>query len=524
MRILLAALLVVTAMAKVAAAQCVDPTAFGAVARDDRDDRIAIQTAWAAACALQQKLCIPDGRFEATRRPLAGAANIGSIQLSCAGAGYVTSCLDIDGQPLVGMEVYGAGMNKTSLNMLGDSTFPGHPGPPSKPPAWTLLQPRSINGLCIRDLALTGDRRGRYTSDQTHLLEILGPASDVVVERVTGFLPQAITDEGNDWGGDCFRTVGTNLDRVERTVFRDMLIGPCYRTGIIIQRGSFDTLVEGSSVRCERDKQSMDLEASAGGDIVGFSIRNTSFSRQPGAIGSTIAFDGVGDSSPKPDGGVPDEPIKDVIFEDVVIEDGGFVIDDVRGMIMSRVRINSGLSQSPTIQIVKHAADITCVDCRIERPAGAPAGNVVQATAQGGRTPHSIRFVKGSIWTGSLSAILYSEGLDEFHLEGTTIRYTGPTPNSPSPMLKMRGLDTASDPRLLVLAGVVAEVGALSGLAEWVISEGGTGGTVTIRDSWIVGAVTTPFVITGQMATPPVVANVRTGARSAPAPRRRGLP
>ncbi len=492
MRTLLAvAVFIAIAMPATARAQCVgvDPEAFNAVPSDGKDDQAGLQAAWDAACSLQQPLCLAAGRYDVTRRQAAGAANIGSLKLTCAGAGVATSCTDIAGDPLVGIEVAGAGMAKTVVSLMGDGTFPGSSGPSS----WSLFQPQNIDGLCFRDMTLAGDRRGD-TSDQTHLFEVLGPADNVVVERVETWLPQFDDDPTNDRGGDCMRSVGTDIDDVVGFVIRDSVIGPCYRVGVIWQRGTHDALLEDSWVKAERNKQAMDLESSSGGQLYNITIRRTQFTRDAGQTGPTIGLDGVGVA----------EAITDTLWEDVTIEQGGVVIDDVLRMTFRRVKIDTGGSQTPGLQILKHVVDLLFEDTTVLKTGD---GEVVKIYEQENRIPTNVRFLRGLLRTTGIAFIVYGEGVLNLELDGTTIEYAGGA--VAAPMIKLRGLTNAGDPDTTVLKNVIAVPGAMDGILEWVISSGGTGGTATVKGLRAFGVATSfpLFTVTGSAGTPTLADN-----------------
>lgn len=485
---LLLLMLPAVAHAQVPPCEGVDPAAFDAIPSDGKDDRAALQAAWDSACSLQQPLCLKPGRYDVTRRQAAGASNIGSLKLTCAGAGYTTSCTDINGDPLVGMEVAGHGMTKTVISLMGDGTFPGSSGAS----AWSLVQPQQIDGLCFRDVALVGDRRVQPTNDQTHLFEVLGPSDNISVERVAAWLPQFPEDPTNDQGGDCMRSVGTDVNDVNGFVIRDSVIGPCYRCAAIFQRGSHDVLLENSWFKAERNKQSMDMESSAGGHVYNLTIRDSVFTRTAGQTGPTIALDGVAVA----------EAITNILFEDSVIEHGGIVIDDVVDATFRRVTINSGASQSPTVQILKHIVNLLFEDVTITRPSGAPDGDLVKIYEQEGRTPTNVRFLRSVLRTDALSSVIYGEGVEELRLEDSTLEYAGPAASAT--MIKLRGLTATGDPVYTLLKNVVASPGSMDGLLEWVVFA--SGGTPEIMRAKVFGVpVSWPlFTLTSGTSNPPL--------------------
>src|SRR5690349_10552104 len=148
---------------------------FNAVPNDGEDDREALQAWIDAGCASPSKLLyLPPGDWHVTRRPQLGATNIGSLRITC------------DGLTLVG-----AG-RASRIVMKGSAVLPTNFRAPAD---WWVFDIRG-KGVTIEGIAIDGAQRSN-TGEQTHLIQIVGPARDVELRRLYLNLPVLAAPAGS---------------------------------------------------------------------------------------------------------------------------------------------------------------------------------------------------------------------------------------------------------------------------------------------------------------------------------------
>lgn len=140
---------------------------FNAIPSDGVDDRVKLQQWIDAGCASTSKLLyLPPGDWHVTRRPEAGAANIGSLRILC------------DGLTLLGAgrasRIVMQGSAVSATNLLG-------------PAAWWVFDIRG-KGVTLEGIAIDGSQRFD-TGEQTHLVQLIGPAQDIELRRSTSTCP-----------------------------------------------------------------------------------------------------------------------------------------------------------------------------------------------------------------------------------------------------------------------------------------------------------------------------------------------
>lgn len=135
---------------------------FNAIPNDGEDDRDELQQWIDAGCASASKLLyLPPGDWHVTRRPALGATNIGSLRILCDG-----------------LTILGAG-RASRIVMKGSGVLPTNFRGPAD---WWVFDIRG-SGVTIEGIAIDGSQRSN-TGEQTHLIQLIGPARDVELRRL----------------------------------------------------------------------------------------------------------------------------------------------------------------------------------------------------------------------------------------------------------------------------------------------------------------------------------------------------
>ena len=324
---------------------CFDPVAFGAVVDDGKDDRAALQAAIDAATASRADVCLPAGDLHVTRRPPPGARSIPSLVLAGTDTG-----------------IRGVG-DRSRLVMLDQ-------GAEKAMRDWWVLQ---ISGSrhVLREFAMDGTSRG-ITNEQTHLIQILGPADDITIDRVRLTLPEQSISRG----GDCIRMLGEATTPVHDVHIHDSRGEACARSFIAFQRYV-------SRVVIERVKTTaigggaIDMEPTGDGSIHSVVIRTSDLHRGPVARGGfTVALAGTNMIASR-----------DVVLEDSTIEAGIWVYN-VHGAQIRRNSIYGGVKDRGLIKVVKDSRDVVIEDNVLER--SEIEGDGVEITGHNGKWPSNV--------------------------------------------------------------------------------------------------------------------------------------
>lgn len=385
-----------TAAAAPAATACVQAEDFGAVPNDGQDDRDQLQAAINAAQAGPGCLELGPGRFHATRRQTPGAASIPSLRITDT------------------LVFRGAGQGVTVLAMLGPGTCSGCQGFPN-PADWRLLDIAGATGVTVTGLTLDGAERTN-TGEQTHLLQVNGPAEHTLIEHVTFNLPII----GPNAGGDCVRLLGTVTEWVRDTTIRDTLGVECDRSFVGIQRGVDGLVIERSeSVRV--DDQAIDFEPTGGSSfncqpIVKNVLMRALTLRRATTQGLTVAIHGDGCAV-----------AKNVTLTDSVVEDGTVSILDAHDVTLSRLNLrNLSGHPAPTVLARKRIVNLRILDSVIERRADAGQGQAIKVGAQSGAYPTDVLLSGVRVEQATPGALVLTEGLARLVVVGTQLVYTGP--------------------------------------------------------------------------------------------------
>ena len=345
----------------VGARPCLDVRTFGAVPDDGADDRAALQAAIDAASREHKDVCLPPGDLHVARRP--GA--ITSVVVSKDGVG-----------------IRGVGA-KSRIVMLG--------APEPQERDWWVIEVRG-NHHELRDFAMDGTNRG-IVGEQTHMIQVAGPASDIVLRNLTLTMP---VQEGNR-GGDCIRLLGaTANERVHDVLITKVHGKDCARSFIGFQRFISKVLVEDVTAV---GGSSIDMEPTGDGAIRDVTIRNARFTRgQTKRGGWTVALSGS-----------QTVPSRDIVLEKSQIE-GGVWLYKVHGARIRDNTIRGGLPDRAMIKVVKDSQDIVIEGNTILREG--PPGDGIEVNGHNGAWASRIVVRKNHIRHGADGFPIHAEPVD----------------------------------------------------------------------------------------------------------------
>lgn len=321
--------------------ECVDPRSYGAVADDrDHDSTPAFQDAIAAAIAERKPVCIGIGDYYLAKT----ASENYSLLLS-------------------GVVMTGAGELQTRLMMKGGSSGD-----------WRVLT-LTGDGNQLSDFAIDGVER-EATSEQTHLVQVLGPATHTRIDRLRLELP---IQAGNG-GGDCIRLLGAEPagsapERVDGLTITDVTMPECDRSGIGFQRGVRNVWISGLITSVVGDA-AVDMEPTgSNGTIIGVTIRDSRLFTGHGGVNTSIT--GNGGTS---------ETMADGIVLDNVTFDGQVKMYNAGNVQLRNLRIT--IADDAAVSAIKYGTGITIDGGRFERT-GTP-GSVVQFSSHEGSYPTEV--------------------------------------------------------------------------------------------------------------------------------------
>lgn len=284
---------------------------------------------------------------------------------------------------------------------------------------WVLLQVEGSD-VSISDVAFDGAARG-LTEEQTHLLQVRGPAARVTVERASFNLPGP-----RGTGGDCVRLFGEVDRRVRGVVLRDLRAPACVRSAIGIQRGVHDVLVERLETGTVHG-QAIDFEPTGGpafacSPIVSGVVVRDSVLRRGVDRGVTLAI--AGDGCALTD---------DVTIQDTAIEDGGVDVVDVGRVELAGLRIESArspLDAAPALYAHRRVGALVVRDTTIVRLAGAKLHPAIQISRgeRPDQRPVAAAFHRVTIEQPGPRAAIRVEGVGSLLVRDARLVYTGVGP------------------------------------------------------------------------------------------------
>jgi hypothetical protein len=277
---------------------------------------------------------------------------------------------------------------------------------------WRLIDIRDGSAsITVRDMTLDGTQR-KNTEEQTHLLHINGPASEIVAERIVFDFPSI----GPSAGGDCVRLLGGAGIPVKGVVLRHLAGYRCDRSFVAFQRGVYNVLLD--QVRSyEVGDQAIDFEPSGSVDLGDITIQNSRFARgQQSQGGYTVAIGGNGQFT-----------AKRIKLLNTEILDGGLHVIDAEDVVVQNVNIQAKPNAGePPIHMRKRLVGIRVINTKAVRPFSTVVGPVVAIHHQSGAAPTDVS-LDGVVLEQHLAAPLISiESVAAFTMTNSQLLYNGP--------------------------------------------------------------------------------------------------
>jgi hypothetical protein len=420
---------------------------FNAIPNDGQDDREALQRWIDAGCASPSRLLyLPPGDWQVTRRPLPGSNNIGSLQITCDG-----------------LTILGAGRT-SRIVMLGSGVLPSNFRGPGD---WWVFEIRG-KSVTIEGIAIDGSQRVD-TGEQTHLIQLLGPAQDTELRRLYLDLPilaqpadsvgckPAKTDPDFEtrmcavpghgsvlckdlgdrprcslsdgaftllgWfnGGDCIRSVGELASPVDGLTVADSFAAGCSRSFIGLQRASRNFTITGNVTKRVSD-QIIDQEPTGSGTIGNVLILGNRLERggaeAQGAFAITLTGRGSG------------AEIGDAMVVANNLLDGGIATFNVGRISIEHNIINgqaSSADASPVVSIIKVTESLRLIGNEIVRPQGAHAGDVIGLSVHNTGWPNDVTIALNTIRQDADGHAIRLLGAQNVTITGNTILCNQPT-------------------------------------------------------------------------------------------------
>jgi hypothetical protein len=271
------------------------------------------------------------------------------------------------------------------------------------------------DGNRLTDFAIDGsDRLG--TDEQTHLIQLVGPATDTRIDHMRLSLPR-IPMNG---GGDCIRLLGSEpaslpAKLVDGVTIVDVTMPDCDRSAIGFQRGIRNVWISGLVTRRIGD-QAIDMEPTGSGTIRGVTIRDSRIHTGRGA-GIAMTLTGNGGSFATATEGV---------VVDNVDLDGQIFMYNVGHTQLRNLRID--VANAAAIGAIKAGAGIV-VDGGYFRRTG-DAGNVLSFTAHSGNFPTEVVVRNAHVVQNADGPPIKFSPTAGALVQGSTIECLGPTPDA----------------------------------------------------------------------------------------------
>ena len=417
---------------------CIDPTSYGAVVDDGRDDRVAVQAAIDVARRTARPVCLPVGDLHIARKPGRGRG--------------VVASLIIDGD---GVELRGKGPRSRLVMLAGPDV--------ERPNAWWLLQVTGTRHT-LANFALDGTARGR-THEQTHLVQVTGPASGIKLER----LSLAIPKQPDNRGGDCIRLLGEHDARVDGVSIVGVRGESCARSFVAFQRAVSNVQIYDSSSVVVSD-QVIDMEPSGRGAIRDIRIRDCDFQRGPGAEGNwALSLAGADDAA------------EDILVQSTTL-DGGIFAYHVSHTTVRDCTITGGVTREALIHIVRGGEGVRILDNRLDRT-GLP-GDGIYLGHHHTSWPTDVILRGNHIRLRGDGIPIHGEPVVGIDIDGNTIDCAGPTPNR-NAAVTLRG-NTAPISRVRVRGNAIR--GSCAGAVRIASYRQNVTGSAIVKDNVVEGA------------------------------------
>lgn len=369
-----------------AGGDCIDPRSMGAIPDDGLDDREAIQAAIDSAEVTHKTVCIGPGHYAIAKDPALGATHIPSLKIS--GDGITLS---------------GAGESQTKLVMMG-----------GKANDWTLLDVTGSHHH-VTALYLDGTDRGQTDSEQTHLLQISGPATDIVLDHLRFTLPQ---QTGNH-GGDCLRFLGNEpidptkpQELIDGVTVTDSWLDDCDRSGIGVQRGVSHVTFRDVYVRKAGD-QALDMEPTGNGEIRWFTF--TGGALLTGHAGIAVTLTGNNTDA------------YNLILDSVDI-DGQIFMYRTQDVTLRGLHVTA--AGAAPLAAIKEGAGIIVEGGYYERTDVTKPGPVISFSAHAGNYPTDVVIRDVRVVQRTDAPAIKSDPMVGLDVDGGTIDCLGPTANT----------------------------------------------------------------------------------------------
>lgn len=364
-----------------AAFVCLDPAAYGAVPDDGKPDEEALARVIAAASAQRAAVCLPPGVLELGRT--AGLAS-----------------LTIDRGPVT---LRGVGP-RSVLRMTGD----GRRGD------WRGLELRAgARDVVLEDLTI--DSLATFnTEEQTHLVQVSPGAERVTLRRVQlGPMRRPEQRVGEGSGGDCLRLLGEADKPVRDVVIAGTSFVDCDRSGISLQRGLRGVTISRSRFRGTGDSP-VDFEPTAPGPIEDVALVELDIERPPTAQGAwAVTIGGHGD-----------DVATNVTMIGCKLRGGGVGLLNVGEVLLTGNDIEHGDGVAPTISVRRRAGKVRIEGNTITRPAGAPAGALIEAQHNNGVAPTALVVQRNVLRQQTAAAVISTISLAELDVVDNSIETT----------------------------------------------------------------------------------------------------
>lgn len=242
---------------------------------------------------------------------------------------------------------------------------------------WWLIQVSGA-GHVLRDFAVDGTTRG-VTGEQTHLLQLRGPASDIRLERLTLYLP---VQRGNS-GGDCIRLLGEHDKRVENITIVDVHGVECARSFIALQRHVANVTIE-RVISDAVGGQAIDMEPTGDGAIERVVIRGARLAR--GAVargGYTVAL-----------AGSRSRLSQHLVLEDSEIE-AGIQVYRAHDVAIRRNRISGGYPRRAMIKVMQDSREVLIENNTLLRTRS--EGDAIELSVHHERWPRNVKISNNTI-------------------------------------------------------------------------------------------------------------------------------
>ncbi|MDQ3340889.1 MAG: right-handed parallel beta-helix repeat-containing protein [Myxococcota bacterium] len=361
---------------------CLNPLMFGAVVDDGKDDRTAVQAAFDSAADLGTEVCLPRGELHVSRV-------FGKIPSLITPS---TRGITIRGE--------GPASRIVMLDQPGDEDHRD----------WWVIQV-SGEGHTLRDFAMDGAARG-ITDEQTHLIQLFGPARHITLERLTLSIP--VQDSSR--GGDCIRMLGATMDEpVAHVTISDVRGIQCARSFIAFQRHVSHVTVD-NVTSIEVGGGAIDMEPTGEGSVSDVVVRRSTLRRGSIARGDqTVSL-----------AGSPAVMAERIALEDCTIE-GGVGVYRVRDGSIVKNRIEGGYEGRAMIKVQKDSKRIRIERNTIIRQRTTGAG--IEITVHNGGWPTEVLIRGNEITMQSHGIPIHAEPVENIEIADNTINCGSDNPN-----------------------------------------------------------------------------------------------